>query len=99
LKTATDIGQTRSLMFAQQGRSIPVPFLVVMVSWLALLFTSFSLFAPPNTTVFVTLLVCTFAVSSAVFLILELDQPFQGMIQVPSTALRNALEQLGRPGK
>ena len=96
LKTAADIGQTRWLMFAQQGRSIPTPFLVVMVSWLALLFVSFSLFAPPNVTVFVTLLVCAFAVSSALFLILELDQPFKGMIQISSTPLRNALEQLGR---
>src|SRR5262249_40693410 len=60
LKTAADIGQTRWLMFAQQGRSIPTPFLVVMVSWLALLFASFSLFSPPNATSFVTLLVCAF---------------------------------------
>src|SRR5262249_53732678 len=69
LKTAADIGQTRWLMFAQQGRSIPTSFLVVMVSWLALLFASFSMFAPPNATAFVTLLVCAFAVSSAIFLI------------------------------
>jgi hypothetical protein len=96
VKIATDIGQTRWLMFAQQGRSIPAPFLVVMVSWLALLFASFSLFARPNPTVLVTLLVCAFAVSSAVFLILELDQPFKGMIQISSTPLRNALEQLGQ---
>jgi hypothetical protein len=96
LKTANDIGQSRWLLFAQQGRSIPIPFLVVMVSWLALLLASFSLFAPRNATVLVTLLVCALAVSSAVFLILELDQPFGGMVQIPSTPLRNALAQLGR---
>jgi len=95
-KIAADIGQTRWLMFAQKGSSIPTPFLVVMVSWLALLLASFGLFAPRNATVFVTLLVCALAISSAVFLILELDQPFEGMMRISSAPMRNALAQLGR---
>jgi hypothetical protein len=96
LKVATDMAQTRWLLFAQRGRSIPIPFLVVMASWLTLLLASFSLYAPRNLTVFITLLVCALAVSSAVFLILELDTPFSGMIQISSAPLRNALAQLGR---
>jgi hypothetical protein len=96
VRIATDIGQARWLMFAQRGRSIPTPFLVVMVCWLTLILLSFSLFATPNATVFVTLLVCALAISSAVFLILELDQPFAGMLQISSEPLRNALAQLGR---
>ena len=62
----------------------------------ALLLASFSLFSWPNATVTITLLLCAVAVSSAVFLILELDQPFDGIIQVPSSPLRGALEQLGK---
>ncbi len=96
LKTGIDIAQVRLLMFAQKGSSIPTPFLVVMVCWLTLILASFSLFAPPNATVFSTLLVCTLAVSSAVFLILELDRPFDGMIQISSAPLRSTLERLGR---
>ena len=96
LKTGTDIAQMRWLMFAQEGSSIPTPFLIVMVCWLALLLASFSLFAPSNATVFGTLLICAVAVSSAVFLILELDRPFDGMIQISSAPLRSALDQLGR---
>jgi hypothetical protein len=69
---------------------------VVMVSWLTLLFASFSLFSPPNATVVVTLLICALAVSSAIFLILELDRPLDGMIQISSEPLRAALERLGR---
>jgi len=68
----------------------------VMVCWLALLLASFSLFAPTNATVFSTLFVCALAVSSAVFLILELDRPFAGMIQISSAPLHDALGQLGR---
>lgn len=96
MKTATDMAQARWVLFAQKGRSIPTPFLVVMVAWVALLLGSFGLFAPRNATVFVTLVICALAISSAVFLILELDQPFQGMLQISSAPLRSALEQLGR---
>jgi hypothetical protein len=96
LKTGIDIAQARWLLFAQKGSSIPTPFLVVLVFWLTILFASFSLFAPPNLTVLFTLLVCALSVSAAIFVILELDQPFGGWIQVSSDPLREALAQLGR---
>ncbi len=96
LKVGADIAQTRWLLFAQKGSSIPIPFLVVMVSWLTLILASFGVFAPPNAVACITLLVCALAVSSAVFLILELDRPFDGMIQISAAPLRDALAQLGR---
>lgn len=96
LNMAISIGQMRWLLFEQSGSSIPVPFLVVLVLWLAILFASFGLFAPRNATVIVAMFVSTLSVSGALFLILELDQPFQGLIQIPSTQLRKALEQLGK---
>ena len=55
MKTGIDIAQTRLLMFAQKGSSIPTPFLVLMVCWLTLILASFSLFAPSNATVFMRL--------------------------------------------
>ena len=84
------------LLFAQKGSSLPAPFLVVMVFWLAMLFASFSLFARPNATVVATLLVCALSVAGAVFLILELDRPFEGFIKISSDPLERALELLGR---
>jgi hypothetical protein len=95
MKTATDIGQLRWLLFAQKGSSIPIPFLVVMVGWLALILGSFGLFAPRNGVAFLALLLCVLAVSSAVFLILELDQPFDGLIRISSAPLHSAQAQLG----
>lgn len=96
IKTVADIAQMRWLLFSQKGSSIPTPFLVVMVCWLTLILASFSLFAPSNATVFTTLLVCALAVSSAIFLILELDRPFEGLLQVSGEPMRNALSLLGR---
>ena len=96
LKISADTSQMRWLLFAQRSSSIPLPFLVVLVFWLAMLFVSFSLFAKPNLTVVFTLLVCALSVSSAIFLILELDHPFGGLIQISSEPLRNVVALLGR---
>jgi hypothetical protein len=96
LKIHSDLAQTRWLLFAQRDSSIPIPFLVVLVFWLTIIFASFSLFAPVNATVIVTLFVCALSVAGAILLILELDRPFAGIIQISSTPLRNALEQMGR---
>jgi hypothetical protein len=96
LKTCTDIALARWQLFTQRGSAIPVPFLVVMVFWLAMIFASFSLFARPNATVVVTLLICALSVSGAILLILELDRPFEGIMQISSFPLRQAVEQMGR---
>jgi hypothetical protein len=65
------LGQARSLLLEQAGSSIPAPFLVVMVFWLAIIFTRFGLFAPYNATIVATLFLCALSVSGAIFLILE----------------------------
>ena len=96
LQVAFDIGRTRSLLLEQAGSSIPTPFLVVMVFWLAVIFTSFGMFAPYNATVIATLFVCALSVSGAIFLILELDSPFAGLMQISNTPLRNAVAHLGQ---
>ena len=93
---ALDLGRTRVLIFQQLGSSIPVPFLVVLVFWLSIIFASFGLFAPGNGTVIAAFFVCALSVAGAIFLILELDRSFEGLLQVPAAPLRAALAQLGR---
>jgi Protein of unknown function (DUF4239) len=96
LTLAGDIGRTRLLLFENLGTSVPVPFLVVLVFWLCIIFASFGLFAPRNATVIAVLCVCALSVSGAIFLILELDRSFEGLLQVSGAPLRTALAQLGR---
>src|SRR5262249_44047285 len=96
LQTALEIGQTRSLLVEQAGSSIPAPFLVVVVFWLAVIFTSFGLFAPSNATVVVTLFVCALSVSAAIFLIIELDSPFSGLLRISNVPLQNAIAHIGK---
>ena len=92
-----NLRQTRWLELEQRrGSSIPMAVLAVLIFWLAIIFVSFGLFAPPNSTVLAVLFVCVLSVSGAIFLILELDRPFEGLIRIPSAPLRDALVHLGR---
>jgi len=91
-----DLGKLRWLMFEQGHNSISVPLLVTMILWLVIVFTSLGLFAPTNATVTATLFLCALSVSGAIFLILEMYRPFEGLMQVSSASLRSALAQLGQ---
>ena len=92
---ATDLGQTRWLVIEQAQNQLPIPLLLILVFWLILLFVSFGLFAPRNITALTVLCVGACAVSAAIFLVLELNRPFDGIIKVSSAPLRTALRHLG----
>jgi hypothetical protein len=92
----TDLGQLRSLLVAQGVASISTPMLIILVSWLVAIFLGFGLLAPPNPTVIFALMVSAIAVSGAIFLILELDEPFSGLIRISSEPMLNAISQFTR---
>jgi hypothetical protein len=87
--------RARWAVLGERGTSIPWPFLIVLVFWLTITFTSFGLQAPGNATVLAVLLLCALSVAGAVFLVLEMDGPFDGLIQVSAEPLRYALTRLG----
>ena len=94
IQVSTDIAQTRLALFVQTGSSIPMPFLAILVFWLAIIFASFSLFARLNPTLVTALVVFALSASAALFLILEMSEPFAGLMQIPSAPLRTALAPL-----
>ena len=83
-------------MYEQGASAVPVPMLVILVLWLTIIFVSFGLFAPRNATVVASLFVSALSVSCAIFLILEMYRPFEGMIQISSAPLTTALAHLGK---
>ena len=93
---ATDLGQLRSLLVAQSVPSVSVPILIILLSWLVIIFLGFSVLAPSNPTALIALLLSAFAVSGAIFLILELDQPFGGVIGISCEPMTNALNQFAK---
>jgi hypothetical protein len=91
---AIELGQIRSLLAAQSVPSISKAMLVILVSWLVVIFLGFSVLAPPNATAILALTVSALAVSGAIFLILELDEPFGGLIGISREPMLKALHQL-----
>jgi hypothetical protein len=91
IQAFTEGAQTRLQLFAQAGGSISTPFLVILVFWLSAIFVSFTLFARANLIVMVSLFVCALSFAGAIFLVLELDNPFTGLMGISSATLRSAL--------
>jgi hypothetical protein len=97
LRLTGAIAEARWLVVEQGGSSIQWPFLAILVFWLAAILASFGLFAPSNGSVITALFVCALSMAGAIYLIVEMDQPYSGIIKLSSAPLHTALDQLGRP--
>lgn len=95
LQLVNDIQQIRWLAIEQEQASLPIPFLVVMLFWLGMLYMSYGLLAPNNLTVVVVQFVAALSVSGAIFLVLEMNRPLDGLIKVSSAPMVKALQFLG----
>ena len=91
LAVSSDIEQTRLTLLAQPPDTLSRPFIAVLVLWLCFIFASFSMSAKANPTLVTVLLICGFTAATAIYLILELGQPFDGLLQLSNRALKQAL--------
>lgn len=96
LQITNTIAESRWTTIEQIGSRFPWAFFIVVVAWLAVIFASFGLYAPRNASVIAALLVAALALAGPIFMMLEMDQPYGGLVKIPSTSLRVALDQLGR---
>ena len=90
------LAELRALLQAQAIPSLSKPLLIALVAWLVVIFFGFSLLAPANATSYLALVAGAFSVACAVFIILELNYPFAGVIRVPSEPMTNVLNHLGK---
>jgi hypothetical protein len=90
-QASNDIARARLLMFSDSDTPILTPFLLILIFWLTVIFTSYSLFVEPGAVVITALLVFALSVSSALFLVADLSQPFAGLMQISSAQLRQEL--------
>jgi len=93
---AESLLKARWIVIAEAQQPIPPPFLAVLLFWLTTTFTSFGLFSPKNFTVLTVLFVCSLSVSSALFLVLEMDTPFEGLLKIPPDSLRYAVAHINQ---
>jgi hypothetical protein len=96
LKLSEDVIKSRWRILTSQGGSVSVVFVGVVIFWLTVTFASFGLYAQPNASVTAVLFVAALSVAAAVFLLIELDAPFDGLIKISAEPMRFALSQLGQ---
>ena len=90
------IYETRWRMFVESsGNSFSTPLLTILISWLTVIFIGFGLLAKRNATLIGTLVVCSMAVSAAIFIIEEMYDPYEGLFRVSAAPVRTVLEQIG----
>jgi hypothetical protein len=94
VELSVDVAQTRLLLLQQAGSSIPRPFLAILIFWLSMIFASFGLFSRLNAVAAGALFIFALSASGAIFLIVDLGQPFSGFVQISSAPLHNALAPL-----
>jgi hypothetical protein len=94
LTIVTSLLHQRWQLIEHQGPNVRPVVLLILVSWITIIFASFGLNAPRNATVMVAYLVCSLGIGGAVFLIIEMDNPFQGPLQIPRAPMENALAQM-----
>jgi hypothetical protein len=97
LTISSTMAATRLSALQQLASSIQWPFMAILVFWLAVIFASFGLFAPRNALVTAALFVAALSVAGSIYLILEMDQPYSGLIKISSAPVKAALAQLGKP--
>jgi hypothetical protein len=96
LQLGDRITATRFLLAQHTDASMLYPFLGILMFWLTLLFAGFGLFARANAIVVGAMLVGALSVASAVFLILDMNQPFRGLMRLSDLPLREAILALSR---
>ena len=89
-----DLACARWLIIEQAGSSMPTPFLVVLIVWLAIIFAGFGLVTAKNSTVIAVLFLGALSVSGSIFLIEEMNNPLQVLMKISSAPMRTAIAHL-----
>lgn len=94
LSINADLLRDRWLLIGEHRPTVSPVVLVILVSWITVIFVSFGLNAPRNAVVLASFLVCALAIGGSMFLILEMDRPLDGVMQISSTPLRAVLARM-----
>ena len=96
---STGLLRERWLLIEQSGPSVRDTVIGILVSWIVAIFVSFGMNAPRNPTVYAAFLICSLAMGSAFFLILELDRPFEGLLRISSRPVASAIANILPEGR
>ena len=96
LDISGDIAKARWFLLEDIDSTVPIPFLLVLVSWLVIIFFSYGLFAERNSTVIMIFFFSAVSLAASVYLILDMDDSLGGPIAISMAPLSRTLDQLGQ---
>lgn len=86
--------EQRWSIIEQSEGVIPAPLVAMLVAWLLLIFGSFGYRAPRNGVVIGSFLLSSTLIAAAFYLVLDMDVPFSGPIQISDAPLHRALAEM-----
>jgi len=89
-RIAAVIQERWHLIFSARD-TISWPFLLILTSWLAIIFFIYGMTSPPSRLLYAVVALSAISIASPLYLIIDYDQPVTGRIQLPSTPMRTAL--------
>jgi hypothetical protein len=99
LQESTSLLRQRWLMIERSGPSVRPILIEILVAWIVAIFVSFGLNAPRNAIIHVAFAICALAIGSSIFIVLQLDSPFAGAMQISSQPVQSALAHMLPVGK
>ena len=94
LKIDTELLRERWLLIGDQQHNVSPIVLGILVSWITVIFVSFGLNAPRNGTVCAAFVICSLTIGGSIFLILEMDRPLTGIMQISDAPMREVVGQM-----
>jgi hypothetical protein len=91
LQRYRDVVQARLGVVEDARTRLIEPFYMVLMFWLMIIFGCFGLIAPRTSLSVIVMVLCAISLSSVMFVILDLSQPYQGYFAISSTTMRTAL--------
>ena len=90
------IVERRWTLVEQSEGTIPTPMIVMLAAWLMLIFASFGYRAPRNAVTIVSFVGSAALIAGAIYLIIDMDVPFSGPIQVSAKPLQRVVVEIQR---
>ena len=88
--------QTRTMVSLQLVSPISTNLLIVVVAWSMFLFCGFGVLSGTNSTTLAVLALGSLSVASAVYLILDLSEPYSGLFRVSPAAIQQTIAVIDR---
>lgn len=88
--------ELRWALVEQSEGNIPTPLIVMLVTWLMLIFASFGYRAPRNGIVVATVVAAAALIAGSIYLVLDMNMPFSGPIQVSPAPMQRAIAYMQR---